>query len=123
MSIGDLISIWFKFWDKPVKKVSFKEREKLENLGLSEAQYRWMLVAYRKYTAYPALVNFIAFCEEELREETVPETLACMAYLGNNKQLIEMANDMEANTSAFFPSEETRNEAEKLRTELREALT
>ena len=123
MAIDNLLSIWFKFWDKPVRKVSFKDRERLENLGLTEAQYRWMLVAYRKYSPYPTITNFIVFAEDELREDTVPETLACMAYLSNSKKLIEMATDMEANTSAFFPSEETRDEAERIRTKLREALT
>lgn len=123
METDEMIAIWFKFWNTQKRRVSFKDREDLESLAITIPQYRWLLIQYRKFSAYPVLNNFIGFAKEELRDDTVPENLACLAYLSNNAKLIEMANDMEANTSAFFPNEKTRDEAEKLRVRLKEALT
>lgn len=122
MTVEEMVKIWFHFWAKPTRKAAFKDREALEKLGISEAQYRWLLIQYQKYAPYPTLSGFIDFAEGELREDVVPEHLVCVAYLSNKKHLIEMANDLESLIVAFFPNQKTHDEAEKLRKKLHEAL-
>ena len=122
MAIEDMLSIWFKFWGKKARKVSFKDKDALKNLDLTEAQFRWLLVGYRKYKPYPTIADFNIFAEDELKEDCVPENLACMAYLSRKPALVNIAIKLEANTGAFFPSDKTRKRALELREQLGNAL-
>lgn len=113
---------WGVFPDLPKRRLSFIDTNDLDSLYLTEAQFHYLLLEYKKDTFFPNIRMFISWVEQRLRNLDVPEDLSCRAYLSKNPTFIAMAEDLETLAGAWYPDKETNEHCDALRASLREAL-
>ncbi len=124
MTVDEMARIWYDKFDQiPKRKISLVDRENLEKIDLTEAQFRYLLEEYSANAPYAHFGSFIGDIMEDLRDDGVPEDLCCTAYLSGDKTFIQAALDIESLQGAWYPGEETDRKIEALRTQLREAFT
>ncbi len=114
---------WFGFFKTPLRKVSFKDSEDLNFLGLTDSQFYYLLKKYKRIAAYPKISMFVEFATNELREDAVPEDVVCAAYLSGNKEWAQLANALVSLTSAWYPNKETAKEIVRVRSYLQGVLS
>ncbi len=122
MAVSDMGKIWYAKLGKPNRKLTFQHSEALERLQITEAQFRWSMNFYLTETAYPHLGSFIEFVEELLKRGEIPESLICMAFLSDNSTLIQIAEDLNTLSGAWYPDEQTKQTLDELRASLQEAF-